>query len=90
MENPEGKPYNRTTELPWPESTAWRFGDWYPLAIGYMARDQKEEIIEGYDIFVREDNASGDIMPVCKEGAPLNFSTALSLCEAHNGRRMLD
>lgn len=77
------------TELPWGDSKTWEPKQWYPMPVGFFARDQEEYIIEGYDIFVLEDAESGDTKPVVFGQSSFVFSQALAICEAHNGRKML-
>lgn len=76
-------------EIPWEPTSKWKSGDWYPLPVGYMARNQKEYIIDGWGIFER-DGDSVDILPV-DTGKVKNFTftTALAICEEHNKRSML-
>ncbi len=85
----ENNPRICTTELPWGVSKTWKLGDWYPMPMGYMERDQEEYIIEGYMIYELQDKESGDIKPVL-DADPMIFSNAILICEARNGRRMLD
>ncbi len=87
---------NRYTEieLPWGDAKQWKPGEWFPLPVGFFARNQKEYIVEGYDIFEvdpNNGNETGDIIPACREtGIPTTvFSVALAICEEHNGRKML-
>jgi len=78
------------TELPWPEPGKWKADEWYPMPIGFLVRDQKEYIIDGYMIFRADPVGSGDIVPVHNDITDaLNFTTALEICEGHNQRRML-
>lgn len=79
-------------EIPWDDSTKWTRGHWYPMPIGYFARDQDEYIINGYDIFELEPlRDNGDIKPVVLEKSfpCMTFEMALMICETKNGKKML-
>lgn len=74
------------SEMPWWDTKKWVPGEWYPMPIGYMERDQPEYIIDGYMVFEQED-PNGDIMPALP--ATFTFATALKICEEKNNRQMI-
>jgi len=79
------------TEIPWAEVKNWVSGEWYPMPVGFFARNQKEYIIEGYMIFRRDDEHNpDDMVPVRQTDRCFTFSTALKICEEHNGRTMIE
>jgi hypothetical protein len=80
------------TEIPWGNSRHWREGEWYPMPFGFMARNNPGYIIEGYGIYRLEGPDAvapeEDVYPVTTDSLP--FSAALEICEAHNGRTMIE
>ncbi len=74
------------SEMPWWDTKKWKPGEWYPMPIGFMERDQPEYIIDGYMCFEQSDS-NGDITPTLP--ATFTFSTALKICEEKNNRQML-
>lgn len=88
------------TEIPWMDSSKWKKGFWYPLPIGFMSRDQKEYIIEGYGIFTLMSDEE-QIHPEAFDIEPpkdlpqefidnaMLFSHALAMCELKNGVKLL-
>ncbi len=79
-----------TTDIPWFEVKDWVPGDWYPCPIGFMARDQEEYIVDGYMIFRQDPTAPEDMIGKdCPDGC-FTFTEALSICESHNKRRMIE
>jgi hypothetical protein len=83
-------------EIPWGDSKEWKLGDWYPMPMGFMARDQDEYIIDGWKVFkldpaIKPDSRMfGDIVPIDEwSDHTLIFSMALAICEMKNQRTML-
>ena len=78
------------TEMPWYDVSEWTPGHWYPMPVGFFARDQEEYIIDGYDLFYQDPACVEDIIPCdLYRMGPFTFSTALKIAEEHNGMRML-
>ncbi len=76
-------------QYPFADTSKWEPEKWYPLPIGFMERNQKEYIIEGYEIFKLDPKApmAGDIIPVGL--GTHTFSVALKMCETYNEQIML-
>lgn len=73
------------TELPWSESTEWKYGNWYPLP-NLSTWSDRMDVVDGYGIYKLDVNApvkSGDLEPVISQRFTLR--DAILLCEAHNG-----
>ena len=74
--------------LPWTDTSKWKFGKWYPLAVGLMSRETKEWCLNSYGVFrLDEDDKSGDIYPVISSN--LSLENALSICEDHNNEKFI-
>lgn len=77
--------------LPWEDPKEWNKKFWYPLPLGFMERDNKYYIVDGYMIFkydIKADN--GDIVPVeTASSRVLVFSEALEICERHNKQKLV-
>jgi hypothetical protein len=72
------------SDIPWHDSKKWKRGKWYPLPIGYMARDYEGWIHDSYGIFVLEKGKdNGDIYPIIS--GDLTFTQAVAICEDKNG-----
>lgn len=75
-------------EIHWRDSEKWEIKYWYPLPIRYMERDQKEEYIDGWEIFQLDpEGFPGDITPITRHR--FTFSQALEICEAHNNEPLV-
>jgi len=75
--------------MPWNDVSKWKAGEWYPMPVGFMERDQEEYIINGYMLYEQDERDPQDLMPVGGMDGLFTFSTALKICEEHNGRRMI-
>jgi len=75
------------SELPWSNTKNWEWDVWYPLPIGTMWLPPEHTYHEGYSIFKRE-HENGDIESVIY--GPFNFKKALNICEARNGRQLIE
>lgn len=88
-------PYGQ--HLPWEDSKKWNRGEWYPLPIGLLSRDQDnaggEPFLDGYLIFMLDPKIEpgskqfGDITPLCTNA--MSLTEALEICEARNNRKMM-
>ncbi len=68
--------------VPWKDSSKWKKGCWYPMAVGSMWCD-KVTVMEGYDIFTQDPEMPDDIIPA-GEHRTLTFREAIKICEDHN------
>ena len=84
--------------LPWNDPSSWKPGEWFPMPVGYMARDFAGYIFDGYGIFELSPDqiveGGDDICPAKGldeefHNGTITFSVALAICELKNGRRML-
>lgn len=78
------------TELPWEDITQWTPELWYPLPVGYHARDFNPSlyIINGYGIYKQDPKQQTDATQVV-DGV-FTFADALAICEGHNEEKLLD
>lgn len=81
------------TEIPWGNTEKWNIDWWYPMVVGYHRRNQKEYMIDGWEIFELDpEGFPGDIKPVIVDGYDFNtmtLSQAIVICEIHNKEKLL-